>query len=324
MTAAERLLILPDEAVTTLLVEQPSGCFLNCEEVLVAPYDRKSREFNSGAGQEVLVALSANLYFVSLSEGGTLHFFLNITPPTPKKRRPRRGHDRPPHALRREYTRETIPSHEPTCSQHRTRTVTQEDAVSAAEQEDAKEEDTTTPTQRIPHDEHHHTQPDTTQTDDGHNRRNGHQHADSQRGRCGGEACHAVTGKYNGARPRDDASSFFGGPPTGTAGYNRGSFFHAGREEPLKGGDEEQGEGGFDIYADFNNAGPKYSSAFTGNQAHEYRPLAPSTPKLMEDTTSPSGVELVTVPALGPEWKKDELRDMTKAGRKEKKYETRK
>lgn len=82
----------------------------------------------------------------------------------------------------------------------------------------------------------------------------------------------APSSQYTGARPRDDASSFFGGPPTGTAGYNRGSFFHAGREEPLKGGDEEQGEGGFDIYADFNNAGPKYSSGFTGyssNQAHE-------------------------------------------------------
>ncbi|KAF8901259.1 hypothetical protein CPB85DRAFT_1439210 [Mucidula mucida] len=137
----------------------------------------------------------------------------------------------------------------------------------------------------------------------------------------------APSSQYTGARPRDDASSFFGGPPTGTAGYNRGSFFHAGREEPLKGGDEEQGEGGFDIYADFNNAGPKYSSGFTGyssNQAHEYRPLGPSTPKLMDDTASASGpVELITVPALGPEWKKDELRDMTKAGRKEKKYESR-
>lgn len=80
-----------------------------------------------------------------------------------------------------------------------------------------------------------------------------------------------------GGRPRDDASSFYGARPgPGTAGYNRNSFFHAGREEPLKGGDEESGgppEGGFDIYADFNNAGPKYSSGlgqhFTGQQSHE-------------------------------------------------------
>lgn len=32
---------------------------------------------------------------------------------------------------------------------------------------------------------------------------------------------------------------------------------------------------------------------------------------------------MVTVPALGPEWKRTEMRDMTKAGRREKKAETR-
>jgi len=50
-----------------------------------------------------------------------------------------------------------------------------------------------------------------------------------------------------------------------SAGYNRGSFFHVGREEPLKGGrDEEKDpkEDAWDVYADFNNAGPRYSSAF--------------------------------------------------------------
>lgn len=73
---------------------------------------------------------------------------------------------------------------------------------------------------------------------------------------------------------RDDASSFFSpdrnsmdhlnGPRTGSAGYNRGSFFHTGREEPLKGGrDEEMPEAdAWDVYADFNNTGPRYSSAF--------------------------------------------------------------
>jgi len=54
--------------------------------------------------------------------------------------------------------------------------------------------------------------------------------------------------------------------PRATAGYNRNSFHLAGREEPLRGGpDEEQdtGEGGvWDVYADFNNAGPRYSTAF--------------------------------------------------------------
>lgn len=88
------------------------------------------------------------------------------------------------------------------------------------------------------------------------------------------------TGDYGGqqtGRTRDDASSFFNPERTsrgstdllaGRAGYNRGEFFHAGREEPLKGGrdEEELGpgspDGGWDVYADFNNAGPRYSSAF--------------------------------------------------------------
>lgn len=52
-----------------------------------------------------------------------------------------------------------------------------------------------------------------------------------------------------------------------SAGYNRGSFFHAGREEPLKGGRDEESDLGnqpdaWDVYADFNNAGPRYSTAF--------------------------------------------------------------
>lgn len=41
----------------------------------------------------------------------------------------------------------------------------------------------------------------------------------------------------------------------------------AGRVEPVKGGyeDEEahrENEGGWDVFADFNNAGPRYSTAF--------------------------------------------------------------
>jgi len=55
---------------------------------------------------------------------------------------------------------------------------------------------------------------------------------------------------------------------TRLAGYNQNSFFDAGRTEPLKGGDEEEdplrgkGDGSWDIFADFNNAGPRYSEAF--------------------------------------------------------------
>ena len=53
-----------------------------------------------------------------------------------------------------------------------------------------------------------------------------------------------------------------------SAGYNQNSFFDAGRTEPLKGGyDEEDALGGkksgsWDVFADFNNAGPRYSTAF--------------------------------------------------------------
>lgn len=50
-----------------------------------------------------------------------------------------------------------------------------------------------------------------------------------------------------------------------SAGYNGTSFLAAGRQEPLKGGrDEEEGvqqqEESWDVYADFNNAGPRYST----------------------------------------------------------------
>ena len=76
---------------------------------------------------------------------------------------------------------------------------------------------------------------------------------------------------------RDSSSSFFNPDGTGplprgaapsrmhSAGYNRMSYLDAGREEPVKGGnDEAEGpnEGGWDVYADFNNAGPRYSHAF--------------------------------------------------------------
>jgi hypothetical protein len=77
---------------------------------------------------------------------------------------------------------------------------------------------------------------------------------------------------------RDSSSSFFLSaspttPQTGSeghirthsAGYNRMSYFDAGREEPVKGGNDEfeqPNEGGWDVFADFNNTGPRYSQAF--------------------------------------------------------------
>ena len=70
---------------------------------------------------------------------------------------------------------------------------------------------------------------------------------------------------------RDDVSSFFSPEPNRTSmdrlggrqaagGYNS-STFYPGREEPLKGGRDEEEEV-WDVYADFNNAGPRYSTAF--------------------------------------------------------------
>ncbi|KAJ7062303.1 hypothetical protein C8F01DRAFT_127767 [Mycena amicta] len=137
--------------------------------------------------------------------------------------------------------------------------------------------------------------------------------------------------------PRDDASSFFNpdrtsidmlsGPPPGamrTAGYNRGEFFHTGREEPLK--DEEDalegGSPGWDVYADFNNAGPRYSNAFGGQDPTAYQSLPGATPRA-DELTHGGPVEMVTVPALGAEWGKNEMHDMTKAGKRERKAEKR-
>ena len=90
-------------------------------------------------------------------------------------------------------------------------------------------------------------------------------------GRRSGDALNAdfPAGAAPPARPRvESTSSFYGdrnsradvydAPPV--AGYNQNSFFDAGRTEPVKGGGDE--EAAWDIYADFNNAGPKYSTAF--------------------------------------------------------------
>jgi hypothetical protein len=110
-----------------------------------------------------------------------------------------------------------------------------------------------------------------------------------------------------------------------SAGYNQTSFLHAGREEPLKGGRDEEASGQeepWDVYADFNNAGPRYSSVLPQN-TQGYQQL-PTPLAKGDDTASSIGpVEMVTVPGFGPEWKKSEMRDMTKAGKREKKAEGR-
>ncbi|KAI0299534.1 hypothetical protein BC826DRAFT_1117272 [Russula brevipes] len=138
---------------------------------------------------------------------------------------------------------------------------------------------------------------------------------------------------------RDSSSSFFnpaavGNLPRGAAepsrahgaGYNRMSFFDAGREEPVKGGYDEveqPNEGGWDVYADFNNAGPRYSNAFAlGNSESSYQQLTPPRSAKLDEESSQGPVEMVTVPTLGAEWAKDELKGMTKRARREERSET--
>jgi len=126
-------------------------------------------------------------------------------------------------------------------------------------------------------------------------------------------------------------------PPRGaapSAGYNTASFFTPGREAPVKGGNDErlpmyQGDltpqdEGWDVYADFNNTGPRYSTAF-GSAATSYRQIpagsGASKPNTPMSETGAGPVELVTVPALGAEWQKSELHAMTKSGKREERYE---
>lgn len=53
-----------------------------------------------------------------------------------------------------------------------------------------------------------------------------------------------------------------------------------------------------------------------------YQQLSPQlTAKMDEEASAQGPVEMVTVPALGAEWGKDELKNMTKAGRREKNAE---
>lgn len=128
-------------------------------------------------------------------------------------------------------------------------------------------------------------------------------------------------------QPRPSTELLNGGPRS--AGYNQNSFFDAGRTEPLKGGYDEEdplkgkNEGTWDVFADFNNAGPKYSSAFVDPEP-KYQPISRGALK-PDDSVSVTGtqVEMVTVPVLGPEWKTSELHEMSKSAKKERKAEVR-
>ncbi|KAF9651358.1 hypothetical protein BDM02DRAFT_3091380 [Thelephora ganbajun] len=128
-------------------------------------------------------------------------------------------------------------------------------------------------------------------------------------------------------QPRPSTELLNGG--TRSAGYNQNSFFDAGRTEPLKGGCDEEdplkgkNDGSWDVFADFNNTGQSYSAAFVDHEP-TYQPFSRGSLK-HDDSASATGtqVEMVTVPALGPEWKASELYDMSQSAKKERKAEAR-
>ncbi|GJE92613.1 hypothetical protein PsYK624_087680 [Phanerochaete sordida] len=138
---------------------------------------------------------------------------------------------------------------------------------------------------------------------------------------------------------QDSRSSFFNpnAPARGSvellnqhsAGYNSTTFFDGGRQEPVKGAYDEEAaafrDEPFDIYADFNNEGPRYSRATFGADDGYRRVNSPSLSKVdapSEATTMP--VEMVTVPALGPEWQKSEMGTVAKKARREDRADRRK
>ncbi|EIW52438.1 uncharacterized protein TRAVEDRAFT_156213 [Trametes versicolor FP-101664 SS1] len=153
-----------------------------------------------------------------------------------------------------------------------------------------------------------------------------------------------------GGRTRaDSASSFYGAnrasradpfdAGTPSAGYNRASYFDGGRTAPVKPGVDEESQAAadpaWDVYADFNNAGPRYSTAF-GMGDDGYRQVPSPTPYSPggaaqgqystsalrgEEPATQGNVEMVTVPALGPEWKAEEMRGMSKKAKREEKIE---
>lgn len=105
--------------------------------------------------------------------------------------------------------------------------------------------------------------------------------------------------------------------------------FNPYREGPLVHSPPERGEDqGWDVFNDFNNAGPRYSDAFGGgirSLSSGYHKLPPQTPGAIkvESEGLPEGVELVTVPALGPDWKKSEIEGMRTATHRAERWDDR-
>ena len=120
-------------------------------------------------------------------------------------------------------------------------------------------------------------------------------HSGPSGGRGGAGSMYTGSQQRGGRADRDDASSFFAQPNSrpsqellaGNTGYNRESYYAVGREAPVKfgrdeeeafigagrGAEQEQPGAGWDVYADFNNVGPRYSTAFTKyDEGYDYSP----------------------------------------------------
>lgn len=108
--------------------------------------------------------------------------------------------------------------------------------------------------------------------------------------------------------------------------YREGPLVHS----PPGNGEEE----GWDVFNDFNNTGPRYSDAFGGgirSLSSGYQKLPPQTADSTrngaaaktETEALPEGVELVTVPALGPDWKRSEIEGFRSATHRAERWDER-
>ncbi|KAL7423410.1 hypothetical protein Q5752_000990 [Cryptotrichosporon argae] len=82
---------------------------------------------------------------------------------------------------------------------------------------------------------------------------------------------------------------------------------------------DEERDAGFDVRADFDGTGPRWSEMQAPRlKPDDYRPVSQQMP-----SGSDVKEELVSVPVLGPEWKRSELHEMSKRGRSEARHDAR-
>ncbi|BEJ16747.1 hypothetical protein CspHIS471_0601480 [Cutaneotrichosporon sp. HIS471] len=123
---------------------------------------------------------------------------------------------------------------------------------------------------------------------------------------------------------RVGTSSFIGGPRRGNANEMR-PMRHGEYEAP-----PEQRAPSFDIRADFDGSGPRWSEMYGVAKQETYRPVYDhheaegSIGHLMPKQDQHNDPEMVTVPVLGAEWTKDELHGQSRRGKADAKADKRK